>query len=195
MPVTIKCFGEGVRLWLCETSTEIWSDWQSIREDNELEWEELFFNLSFLKKYGYTHWSELSKHKEQLIFFCRAQNSIEIKQNRKLLERFHSIEISQSNTLFPLYQTNFVQSEIQVEKGNVAFVLCQIETGTFAKYVLPEEFQFAELHFQMMNPFYLLEGFGISGIRYNGKTLKSEVNDTLVRSSRVYLLQGSAVST
>ena len=188
MPVTIKCFGEGVRLWLCETSTEIWSDWQSIREDNELEWEELFFNLSFLKKYGYTHWSDMAVGKEIKVFLCNDTNKIEIKQNRKVLERMRSRDLNLTETLFPLYQTEDVQIEFSTSSNGVLFILYQLEIGTFAKFELPDHFDINQLNFQMINPFGILDQKGLMQLQYKTKILKSTGDDTLVRSSRVLFI-------
>lgn len=188
MPVTIKCFGEGVRLWLCETSTEIWSDWQSIREDNELEWEELFFNLSFLKKYGYTHWSDMAVGKEIKVFLCNDTNKIEIKQNRKVLERMRSRDLNLTETLFPLYQTEDVQIEFSTSSNGVLFILYQLEIGTFAKFELPDHFDINQLNFQVINPFGILDQKGLMQLQYKTKILKSAGDDTLVRSSRVLFI-------
>ena len=188
MPVTIKCFGEGVRLWLCETSTEIWSDWQSIREDNELEWEELFFNLSFLKKYGYTHWSDMAVGKEIKVFLCNDSNKIEIRQNRKVLERMRSRDLNLTETLFPLYQTEDVQIEFSKSSNGVLFILYQLEIGTFAKFELPDHFDINQLNFQVINPFGILDQKGLMQLQYKTKILKSTGDDTLVRSSRVLFI-------
>jgi hypothetical protein len=188
MPVTIKCFGEGVRLWLCETSTEIWSDWQSIREDNELEWEELFFNLSFLKKYGYTHWSDMAVRKEIKVFLCNDTNKIEIKQNRKVLERMRSRDLNLTETLFPLYQTEDVQIEFSKSSNGALFILYQLEIGTFAKFELPDHFDINQLNFQVINPFGILDQKGLMQLQYKTKILKSTGDDTLVRSSRVLFI-------
>ena len=188
MAVTIKFFGEGVRLWLCETSTEIWSDWQSIREDNELEWEELFFNLSFLKKYGYTHWSDMAVRKEIKVFLCNDTNKIEIKQNRKVLERMRSRDLNLTETLFPLYQTEDVQIEFSKSSNGVLFILYQLEIGTFAKFELPDHFDINQLNFQVINPFGILDQKGLMQLQYKTKILKSTGDDTLVRSSRVLFI-------
>lgn len=188
MAVTIKFFGEGVRIWLCETSTEIWSDWQSIREDNELEWEELFFNLSFLKKYGYTHWSDMAVGKEIKVFLCNDTNKIEIKQNRKVIERMRSRDLNLTETLFPLYQTEDVQIEFSKSSNGVLFILYQLEIGTFAKFELPDHFDINQLNFQVINPFGILDQKGLMQLQYKTKILKSTGDDTLVRSSRVLFI-------
>lgn len=191
MSVTIKCFGEGVRLLFCEVSTDVWQEWCVVKETNEVDWEQLLFNLSFLGKYGFGHWSELSRKEEQLIFLCNAQNIIEIKNGRKLLERFRSIELYGTNTLFPLYQTSNFDQKVEVQDGNVAFALSQLETGAFAKYLIPEHFEIAKLQFQLTQPVAMPDQMGISGLTYESRQLKSAGEDTVVRSSRVFLLNGT----
>jgi len=191
MPVTIKYFGEGMRLWFCKVPMDVWQEWRNVKETNGLDWEQLLFNLTFLAKYGFGHWSELSIEREQLIFLCNDQNTIEIKNGRKLLERFRSLELSGSSTLFPIYQTSYIDLKVEREEGSVAFVLCQLETGAFAKYTLPESFQIADLQFQLTQPATMPDLLGISGLTYESRPLKSAGEDTVVRSSRVFLINGT----
>ena len=188
MAVTIKFFGEGVRIWMCEISHELMDEMRYIKEANKLDWEELFFNLSFLHKKGFTHWSDMAVGKEIKVFLCNDTNKIEIKQNRKVLERMRSRDLNLTETLFPLYQTEDVQIEFSKSSNAVLFILYQLEIGTFAKFELPDHFDINQLNFQMINPFGILNQKGLMQLQYKTKILKSAGDDTLVRSSRVLFI-------
>ena len=188
MAVTIKFFGEGLRIWMCEISNELMDEMRDIKESNKLDGEELFFNLSYLHKKGFNHWSDLAIGKEMKIFLCNDLNKIEIKQNRKILERIRSRDLHLTETLFPLHQTEDVQIEFTKPSNGVLFILYQLEIGTFAKFELPDQFDINQLNFQMTNPFGLLDQKGLLQLQYNSKILKSTGDDTLVRSSRVLFM-------
>jgi len=95
----------------------------------ELPWELVLFNLEFLNHFGFNQWSELSSSKERIGFYLAQRNIIEIKKGNKRLARFYANELSESNLLFPFYNT--VECKIVNESS---LTLLEYETGFIMSY-------------------------------------------------------------
>jgi len=184
----IHLFGEGIRFWICEIPEDKMEAIQEIKNEQECSWEHLFFNLEFLKKIGYSHWSEMAIEGEQKAFLLATNNRIEIKQKAKLVTRFMSIELEQQSTLFSLYQTVLEPLYLPESQTN-RFILMQLETGLFGSYTFETpKFSLELLEFQLSPNLFLENKYFMTGVNYKDHEITLKKEDTLVREMRVFKL-------
>ncbi len=174
----INIYGEGVRIWLCHVEDELFQKMNRARK--ELPWESVLFDLEFLEHFGFQHWSELAKTKEQIGFYLTERNIIEIKKGNKRLSKFFANDLIATNLLFPMYdtiQTQFVNSD------DCSFVLLEYETGLVMSYSIESDnLIMDELTFELAS----IQGETLlSGIRYKNKILGISKSDTVVRGNNV----------
>lgn len=178
MKYRINLFGEGIRIWSCNLDLKCFKEMDLAR--NKQAWVNVLFDLDFLNKFGFSHWSELSSEKEQVVYQLFPRNSIEIKQNNKRLTQFFATDLIEHNLLFPLYQT----SETSLH-GNeqTCFRLLEFETGMIMSYAFEaENISMNDLCFQL-SP--LKADWVLSGVSYNSTPLELIKTDSVVRGSNV----------
>ena len=148
MNYIINLFGTGIRYWNCELEQIVFDDMNRIRLKNMVEWEQVLFNLEFLNHYGFSHWSELSSEPAIVGFLLDAQNRIELKQKSKLITRFRASELGTAATLFPLYDTSFIQESFFEKPTIKSFQLIQFEKGLIGKFKFESDaFSIEQLHY------------------------------------------------
>jgi hypothetical protein len=159
---------------------------ETIKEQHKVEWERLLFDFDFLKRFGYKHWSELSKHPEQTGFLLDPQNRIEIKQGAKFITRFRANELTNLETLFPLYQTTHSELSYPKNSGCQTMVLIQFEKGLISKYKFESNlFTINDLSFNTSS----LEGmYFLKDIDLSQTELFSTSDDCVTISSLVLIL-------
>jgi hypothetical protein len=188
MNYIINLFGTGIRYWNCELDQTVFDDMNRIRMKNQVEWEQVLFDLDFLSHYGFAHWSELSKspaqpgtEAAQRGFLLDPQNRIEIKQGGKLLSRFRANELDTAATLFPLYSTSYREEEHEATPTKTSFQLIQFEKGLIGK------FKFEADHFSIDQLHYVLSRIGnntfLSHIQLGEQFLESSQEDCVVVGS------------
>jgi hypothetical protein len=144
--------------------------------------------IEFLKKIGYSHWSEMAIEGEQKAFLLATNNRIEIKQKAKLVTRFMSIELEQQSTLFSLYQTVLEPLYLPESQTN-RFILMQLETGLFGSYTFETpKFSLELLEFQLSPNLFLENKYFMTGVNYKDHEITLKKEDTLVREMRVFKL-------
>ncbi len=181
----INLFGSGIRYWVCDIPIPLFEEMNKIRLNHKVEWEQLLFDFDFLKHFGYNHWSELSPHPEQTGFLLDPQNRIEIKQGSKFIARLRAHELTNSETLFPLYQTTISNSKPKSREGFKTIFLLHIEKGMIGKYMFEtSDFSIEQLRFEL-NP--LQEELFLSGIYLETKQLLKVQEDSLVIGTRVII--------
>ena len=132
MNYILNLFGTGIRYWICEIPISVFEEMTRIQIKQKVEWEQLLFDFDFLKHFGYHHWSELSKHPEQTGFLLDPQNRIEIKQGSKFIARFRANELTNHETLFPLYQSVYKPLDYTPKTGiKIAPIINAIASNTF----------------------------------------------------------------
>lgn len=182
----INLFGTGIRYWICDIPMPQFEKMETIKEQHKVEWEHLLFDFDFLKRFGYEHWSEISRYPEQVGFLLNKENRIEIKLKAKLITRFFAYELSNQETLFPLYQTYEKEYQFQGLSSTKRLLIMQFEKGLIGKYeILTNQFDISTLKFGLTQ---LPSQVVISGIMYQGSELKCLKDDTLVTGTKVILL-------
>lgn len=173
MKFIINLFGSGIRFWECQIDQDIYDDMNRIREKHNVDWEKILFDLHFLNHYGYNHWSELSKCAPTTGFLLNSSNIIEIKQGGKLVSRFKSLELENSQVLFPLYNTVNAKKSKTTQTNGVHFNLIQYEKGLIAKLKFEAEI------------------FSIQHVTFHIDTLESEIflSSISVNSLPLYIAQ------
>lgn len=181
MNYIINLFGTGIRYWNCELDQTVFDDMNRIRVKNQVEWEQVLFDLDFLNHYGFGHWSELSKSPALRGFILDPQNRIEIRQGGKLLSRFRANELDTAATLFPLYNASYREDEYEVTSTKTSFQLIQFEKGLIGK------FKFEADHFSIDQLHYVLSRIGnntfLSHIQLGEQFLESSQEDCVVVGS------------
>jgi hypothetical protein len=105
-----------------------------IQIKQKVGWEQLLFDFDFLKHFGYNHWSALSNQSEQTGFLLDPQNRFEIKQGSKFIARFRANELTNDETLFPLYQTVCKPLDYTPKTESKIIMIIQMEKGLIGKY-------------------------------------------------------------
>jgi hypothetical protein len=122
---------------------------------------------------------------EQTGFLLDPMNRIEIKQGSKFITRFRSHELTNSETLFPLYQTTFSTFKSEPRDGFKTIFLLHIEKGLIAKYAFETpDFSIEHLRFELNS---LQEELFLSGIYLETKQLVKIQEDSLVIGTKVII--------
>lgn len=185
MKYIINLFGTGIRFWDCQIDRNIFDDMSKIKLKHIVEWENLLFNLDFLKHYGFEHWSELSPTPPKTGFLLTAHNIIEVKQKGKLITRFKSNELDNSQVLFPLYRTKENPKSESNLNNDVQLKLIQFEKGLIAKFAFQTDmFSIDTLEFNLekMESMKFLES-----ICFNSSKLEIVLEDTVIVGTKVIL--------
>lgn len=178
----INFFGDGVRYWICDTSSQKWEPLTKYREENDSDWNDLLFDLSFLKKFGFDHWSVLATKPEAYGFLLSDRNRIEIKKGARFLEKFRSVELYNDNTLFPRFQTEIRKREI-LNKNEV--ILMQFETGLTGKYKLEvESMRIDDLQFVIETVIPSEDELLFTELKFKGTKITTADQDTVVRGMK-----------
>jgi hypothetical protein len=186
MNYILNLFGTGIRYWICEIPISVFEEMTRIQIKQKVGWEQLLFDFDFLKHFGYNHWSELSNQSEQTGFLLDPQNRIEIKQGSKFIARFRANELTNHETLFPLYQTTHSELSYPKNSGCQTMVLIQFEKGLISKYKFESNlFTINDLSFNTSS----LEGmYFLKDIDLSQTELVSTSDDCVTISSLVLIL-------
>lgn len=186
MSYIINLFGTGIRYWICEIPMPQFEEMETIKEQHKVEWERLLFDFDFLKRFGYKNWSEMSRYPEQVGFLLLPENRFEIKLKSKLITRFFAHELSNQETLFPLYQTYQTVNQFQGLNSTKRLLVMQFEKGLIGKYAIEtNNFDISSMKFGFTQ---LPTEEVISGFMYRESELKCLKDDTLVIGTKVILL-------
>ena len=79
----INMFGTGVRYWVCEIPMDRFDEMESFKQKNHCSWEEIFFDLHLLKKWGYTELDELHVVLNERGWLLGGDNYMELRTNGK----------------------------------------------------------------------------------------------------------------
>lgn len=185
MNYIINLFGTGIRYWQCELAQEVFDDMNRIRAKHNAKWENVLFDLDFLKHYGFSHWSELSRSTGKSGFILNSENRIEIKQGSKLIVRFKANELDSGTTLFPLYHTTIIEEPIIEHSANKCFQLIQYEKGLIGKFKFEtESFSIDQMSYAISK---IDKTKFLASIQFGETILESKQEDCLVIGGEVIL--------
>ena len=187
MPIIINLFGEGIRYWICDIPLNRFEKMKKLKNEECILWEQFFYNLEFLQRFGYNHWSGLATRGEFKIFQLNKLNRIELKNKSRIIEKIKPVDLDNKTTLFPIYQT-IINESINIPKieNYVTFVFVQQETGLFSKYELKvDKLLFSDLYFYLIQQIEEKNLNGLAEIHHQGKVMKSIREDTVVRGCNI----------
>jgi hypothetical protein len=190
MAVVLNLFGEGLRCWVCDIPLAQFQEMLAIKERHQLPWERLFFDFDFIKHYGFDHWSEMATRGEHRFFALKKNNSIELKEKRKMLFKIDADELDLNFTLFPIFQIS-VEENIRFPKlpGMKTILLVEQETGCFGKFeIQTTTFDINQLQFLTLHAIESYLYPALVAINYAGENLQLVSDDLVVRGTGVMLL-------
>lgn len=80
MAIIVNLFGEGIRYWICDIPTDKFQEMEQLKTEQNEEWEQSLYDLSFLKNFGYLHWSELASRGEFKLFLLNKKTELNSKE-------------------------------------------------------------------------------------------------------------------
>jgi hypothetical protein len=179
----VNLFGDGIRYRICDLDAPLWEPLIEYRLKHSTTWYDIIMDLTLLQKFGINDLSQLSNKKETVGILLNGQNRIEIKKGARHLERFRSIELNNSYTLFPKYKTDMKKS-MKIPKRHL--IIAQFETGLIGKYKIETpSMLIEELTFILDNPPLLEYCLLFTDLVYNGSKLKRLQADTVIRGVRI----------
>jgi hypothetical protein len=175
----LNLFGDGIRYWICDTDSPKWEPLVKYKNENHSDWNDLLFDLSFLNKFGFNHWSALATEQEAYGFLLTEKNRVEIKKGARFLEKFRSIELYNDTTLFPRFQTDIRTIETV---NSLKLFIMQFETGLSGKYKIETEaISIDDLQFILEQVIPDKDELLFTGLNYKGIKLMNSDQDTVVR--------------
>lgn len=139
-----------------------------------------------MKKFGIDHWSNLTEIPEQYGMMLTMNDRIEIKNGSKIIKKFKAAELTESDKLFPLFNTSIYRPR-NFELLENSLLIAQFETGLIAKYCFQTaKFDPDELNFHICKPFEEMNDHLLQRITYNGMLIEKKMEDTVVRGLRVF---------
>lgn len=178
----INFFGDGIRYWICDTSNPKWEPLIKYREEKNSDWNDLLFDLSFLKKFGFDHWSALATKPEVYGFLLSDRNRIEIKKGARFLDKFRSAELYNDKTLFPRFETEI--RKIETRNSNEVIII-QFETGLTGKYKIDlESMRIDDLQFILEEVIPGEDELLFTELKFKGIKITPAHQDTIVRGMK-----------
>lgn len=187
MSTIVNFFGIGIRYWICRIPESEVEKLSSFRQDKELNWEDIFFDLHTLELFGYENWESFNVILEGSGWLTAERNWLEIKVGRKkrkvLVDEFLG-----DGLMFDLFNKEHLEWSYEPELGARDVLLVQLETGLVGKYELNKEgVDLSQLIFNMQ-PSWFTELLGMNWVEgvecVNGQSRKTK-EDTLIRENRI----------
>jgi len=188
----INLFGEGIRYHICRVPIDEFHIMEKYRLQHSLDWEHVIFDLELMSSWGYSNLDNFHMIHSGNGWLINEKNFLEIRRKGKKRRKIKSLELISNLNLFNLYNLDEDRSDLDFEKGSVVFAIVQIETGLVFKYQLDKQnFSLNDFTFcKNYQPLSLsLQENWITNIKYLGKDLINSMQDTLIRSNRVYLIK------
>jgi len=191
MSYVINFFGTGIRYWICRIPDEEFQKIDRYRLKHNRCWEEVFFDLHTLEKFGYQDWESIHLLEEGKGWILEGKNWIEFKKGRKK----RKVEVGEflgSGLIFDSFNKERDDTVLIQKKGYVDVALVQLETGLILKYNLGEmnldKICFKLCYAPLKNK---VAVDWIDSITYAGMALVNYAEDSLTRESRVFVLNDS----
>lgn len=188
---TINMSGKGLRYWICKIPMTEFNRIESVHKKFKEPYENLFFDLSFLKKLGYNSHEEFYCIQKGRGFIITERNRVEIKNRSKKMRLFDSTELLYSPLMFDPYHIVMDESKIEKEEGYKYVGLVQFETGGFFKFKSELlGFRINELEFHL-NYAPISKTLGVdfvTNLAYSGKLVDQKKESVLNTSNKVIVL-------
>lgn len=187
MSTIINFFGVGIRYWICRVPDQEVDRLSKYKTENELNWEDIFFDLHTLELFGYQSWENFNVILEGNGWLTVDKNWLEIKVGRKK-RKVSTDEFLGEGLMFDLFNKEQVEWVYEPQEGSSDVLLIQLETGLVAKYELTQEgVNLSQLIFDLQ-PKWMDETLGmkwVEGVRCTVGGAVRTKEDTLVRENRI----------
>jgi len=181
-------FGSGIRYHICQIPLPVFEKIKTLKRKYSISYEELFFDLEFINKLGFSHWSEFYCVSSKKGFFINAKNKIEIRKKNKLLKRFLASELLNKESLFTLYQTSITKQHFNLKSGFVNVILMEYEIGMIFNFQLNEQaLNIEDLEFSLLEDFTSNNNYFLIGLNYKNKLLFNKKEDTVSRTFKILI--------
>jgi hypothetical protein len=177
---SIKIIGNGVQYWTAQVPESTWYRIIHIMKIGNLSLSEVIFDLDILNQIGFESWTCIPYQSEVIASDISIGNKIEIKLRNKKILNINSIELLDTNYLFPLYN---IEKQIidDIKPRSIAFGYHT--TGVIQSFKLTSKsFRIEDLKFRLSKHPTMDNGYQISQLIYDGRTLKTEQLDFNIRS-------------
>lgn len=188
---SINMSGKGLRYWICKIPMAEFIKFETVHEKFNEPYENLFFDLAFLKKLGHQSHEDLFCIVQGRGFIITERNKIEIKNKSKKVRHFDSTELLYSPLMFDPYCVINDASSIEKEEGFKYIALVQYETGGVFKFkteLLDFDINKLEFHLNYVPITKVLNIDFVSNLAYNGSLLDQKKESVLNTSNKVILL-------
>jgi hypothetical protein len=180
--IKVNMFGNGVRVWVCDIDESLSMHLESAR--GKQSWEAVLMDYSYLKHFGFDHWSQLSNLPAIIGLKLELKSSIEIKLKTKKLGRFCGLELINQASLFPLYNT-IKQGLLPKKESQRRILIVEEETGQTHSFGIEQN------NIIMNDLEFILQEFGSEtfcvGLCFNHQQLTSQHSDTVTRGVRIFI--------
>lgn len=184
MPYIINLFGEGVRVYLCQVDKAEYKRLKLFKEQNQLNWDSVFFDFDILETLGYKHWTDFAILEMNGLMLTN-KNRIEIKKQAKKVLKIQADEVLNEGLLFDLYRTTNKEMTMEKNESIVSFYLTMTEVGLISKYKIEtSNFNINSLQFNLRNVQDLNLQF-LESVSYDMINLEVVKEDSLVKGMRV----------
>ena len=186
----INFFGTGVRYWICRIPNTELGLLNKYKVENNLHWEQVFFNLEVLEVFGYKDWESIHLLDDGSGWLPVGNNWIEIRSGRKK-RKISADEFLGSGFMFDLFKKVYSDSVLSAVEGNTDVLLLQLETGLIAKHVISIEQITLDQFTFVLGPKWMSDLLGmqwVEGLKYNGFVNNKTQDETLTRESRVMII-------
>jgi hypothetical protein len=187
----LNFFGTGIRYWVCKIPETTYAEMEMYKKKENCSWEEIFFDLDVLSKWGFDSWGNVHLIHKGKGWLIGGTNYFEVRTKGRRVRKLEAQELNDPYLLFDPYDKVRDETKMELEDGFNIVVLVQIETGLVFKYKIDQpKINLEKIKFHLnYNP--MKENFEedwITGITYDGNAVLSPDEDTLVRSSKVIML-------
>lgn len=183
---SIKLIGNGVQFWIAQFPASTWNKIIQIMKIGNLSLAEVIFDLDILNQIGFESWTSIPYQSEVIASDISIGNKIEIKLRNKKILNIKSIDLLDTNYLFPLYNIEKQISD-NIKPRSIAFGYHT--TGVIQSFRITNElFKIDDLKFRLCKHPTINNGYQVSHLIYKGETLKTEPLDFNIRSFFAHLI-------
>jgi hypothetical protein len=184
--VSIRFIGIGCHIVKCELEETLLTKIYACAKTLKLTMKQIFFDSEFyslLNMPAYASWQHFNNLQDISGLLESHRSQVEIRLNKKPRKKIRFNELTNEGLLFPLYNVEKINIDINTEHRSVTIIEEDIGTTAFYKFNCPK-FDVDNLRFQIStvkaknDMAYSI----LSGIFYSGIGLKPYKSDTLVIS-------------
>ncbi len=185
----INVFGLGILYRVLELPIELVTRIETIAHDENVSFSDVVFDFDLMEQCGYSSFSDLPIQSSGTGAMIHKDTLFEIRQHRKKIKHFPLDDLLSKDYLFPMYNLNSMDFDIQRKDGFEYFYLYQVIKGRVLKFHMEsfegiDSLEFVTTEFTIQQQSFEL----LTGIYQDGETLANESDDSVVIEQRVLKL-------